>query len=215
MLVQLYRISLEDSLEAVRHSAEVRNDVKITRVQVRWFRLLRWNKLCVEKPTLMVRIRFHGDNSSSRAPLPSDSLPDVFRCGRQKIAQACLLLRPPPPLHLPLSITGPNKMAGDWSCVFSLAGKFIPDCFSFVGLIFAEVYGGSSGAGLSWNFHHLHELFLCVCVCVLTPSCSVCCQSTGGQCRDQAHHPRGEDIYIRADERDFPKRLWTFDKTLR
>lgn len=29
MLVQLYRISLEDSLEAVRHSAEVRNDVKL------------------------------------------------------------------------------------------------------------------------------------------------------------------------------------------
>ncbi|XP_003961076.2 alpha-sarcoglycan [Takifugu rubripes] len=27
----------------------------------------------------------------------------------------------PRPLHLPLSITGPNKMAGDWSCVFSLA----------------------------------------------------------------------------------------------
>lgn len=48
-----------------------------------------------------------------------------------------------------------------------------------------------------------------------TRSNSVCCQSTGGRCRDQVHHSCGEDIYIRADERDFPERLWTFVKTLR
>lgn len=214
MLVQLYRISLEDSLEAVRHSAEVRNDVKITRVQVRWFRLLRWTKLCVEKPTLMVRIRFHGDDSSSRAPLPSDSLPDVFRCGRQKIAQACLLLRPPPTPPL-ASVNHRAEQDGRRLELRLLSGRQVYSwLFQFC---------GSDFRGGLWRFIWCRAVVklspfawtLPLCVCVLTPSCSVCCQSTGGQCRDQAHHPRGEDIYIRADERDFPKRLWTFDKTLR
>lgn len=92
----MYRISLEDSLEAVRHSAEVKNDVKLQEFKSGGFVFCDGPNFVLKNPTLMVRIRFHGNNSSSRAPLPSDSLPDVFRCGRQKIAQACLLLRPPP-----------------------------------------------------------------------------------------------------------------------
>lgn len=124
------------------------------------------------------------------------------------------------PLRLALSIKGPNKMAGKRSSVFFLAGKCFPDCFQISSrpwphqrpstLLFTTVLGFLILAAMEVN------MILCSDFpYFITCSNSVCCQFAGGQCRDQVHHSCGEDIYIRADERDVPERLWTFVKTLR